>query len=163
MPSADFCNAVKLDLSSLSESFHTLQTSRGKTQNFHCVSAGFIKRTSSADGRLRGHVPTRLRCVTPHIRFLFIAPQLWIELDHHGWWKCRYCRSNISVLQPTPHDVNLALLPAFGSATTWQEDFHLSSFVPCPAHTQYIERSLQRFKPDNSYLSQLQLGSPQRP
>ncbi|MGX1203747.1 hypothetical protein ACSSVV_004236, partial [Marinobacter sp. MBR-105] len=29
----------------------------------------------------------------------------------------------------------LALLLAFGSANTWQEDFHLPSSVPCPAHT----------------------------
>jgi len=89
MPSADFCNPVKTDRSDFSESVHTLQTSRGsfqyplegcKTQNCRCVNAEFIKRIPVADGRLRGHVPTRLRYVTPHIRFLFIAPQLWIGL-----------------------------------------------------------------------------------
>jgi hypothetical protein len=41
----------------------------------------------------------------------------------------------LGFLQPTPRDANLALFLAFGSAITWQEDFHLSSFVPCPAHT----------------------------
>jgi len=30
------------------------------------------------------------------------------------------------------------LFLAFGSANTWQEDFHLSSFVPCPAHTLHF-------------------------
>lgn len=38
-------------------------------------------------------------------------------------------------LQTPPRDDALAFLLAFGSATTWQEDFHLSSSVPCPAHT----------------------------
>ena len=41
----------------------------------------------------------------------------------------------LGFLQPIPHSINLALLLAFGSANTWQEDFHLSSFAPCPAHT----------------------------
>lgn len=41
----------------------------------------------------------------------------------------------LGFLQPSPHDANLALLLAFGSANTWQEDFHLPGFVPCPAHT----------------------------
>lgn len=39
-----------------------------------------------------------------------------------------------------PRDNALALLLAFGwgghpSANTWQEDFHLSSYVSCPTHT----------------------------
>ncbi|MCK2149607.1 hypothetical protein MYE70_11115, partial [Marinobacter alexandrii] len=38
-------------------------------------------------------------------------------------------------LQTPPRDDALALLLAFGSANTWQEDFHLPSSVPCPAHT----------------------------
>ena len=29
---------------------------------------------------LRGHVPARPGCTTPQIRFLFIAPQFWIQL-----------------------------------------------------------------------------------
>ena len=36
--------------------------------------------TPSADGGLRGHVPARPGCITPHIRFLFIAPQFRIGL-----------------------------------------------------------------------------------
>ena len=34
-----------------------------------------------------------------------------------------------------PRDNALALLLAFGSANTWQKDFHLSSYVSCPTHT----------------------------
>ncbi len=48
----------------------------------------------------------------------------------------------LDFLQTPPHDDALVLLLAFGSAITWQEDFHLSSFVPCPAHTN--EASLAR-------------------
>ncbi len=41
----------------------------------------------------------------------------------------------LSFLQTPPRDDALALLPAFGSAKTWPQDFHLRSNVPCPAHT----------------------------
>jgi len=58
----------------------TGETSRGKTRHFHCTSAEFTKYTPAADGGLRGHVPARPGCTTPHIRFLFIAPQLWVRL-----------------------------------------------------------------------------------
>jgi hypothetical protein len=64
----------------VSRSFDTLQTSRGKTLGFRCVDAEFIKRSPIADGRLCGHVPTRLNYVTPHIQFLFVAPQLCVGL-----------------------------------------------------------------------------------
>jgi hypothetical protein len=80
MPSADFCNAVKDDRSSFSCSLNTLQTSRGKTLDFPCVDAGFIKRTPFADGGLRCHVPARPEYVTPHIQFLFVAPQACVGL-----------------------------------------------------------------------------------
>lgn len=53
----------------------TLQISQGKTQNFPCVGARFIKHTPIAEGGLRCHVPTRPGCTTPHIWFLFVAPQ----------------------------------------------------------------------------------------
>ncbi|WP_216636853.1 hypothetical protein, partial [Endozoicomonas ascidiicola] len=62
------------DCSTVSCSINTMQTSRGKTLNFHHVDAQFIKRTPIADGRLNGHVPTGLEYVTPHIGFLFVAP-----------------------------------------------------------------------------------------
>jgi hypothetical protein len=58
----------------------TLQISQGKTQNFPCVDARFIKHTPFAEGGLRCHVPTRPGCTTPHIWFLFVAPQFWIGL-----------------------------------------------------------------------------------
>ena len=41
----------------------------------------------------------------------------------------------LGFLQTPPRDDALALLLAFGSANTWREDFHLTSSVPCPAHT----------------------------
>jgi len=58
----------------------TGEISRGKTRNCRCIDAGFTKYTPAADGGLRGHVPARPGCTTPYIRFLFIAPQLWVRL-----------------------------------------------------------------------------------
>ena len=56
----------------------TGEISRGKTRYLPCIGAGFTKCTPTADGGLRGHVPARPGCITPHIRFLFIAPQFRI-------------------------------------------------------------------------------------
>jgi len=58
----------------------TVQISQGKTRNFRCINAGFIKHTPIADGGLYGHVPTRPGCTTPQIRFLYVALHLWIGL-----------------------------------------------------------------------------------
>ncbi|HKL17523.1 MAG TPA: hypothetical protein VJ905_01085 [Halalkalibaculum sp.] len=86
MPSADFSHAVRADCSALSQflshatSRGTWETSQGKTRNFRCINAGFIKHTPIADGGLRSHVPARPGCTTPHIRFLFVALHLWIGL-----------------------------------------------------------------------------------
>ena len=91
MPSADFCKAVTVNCFTVSHSFDTLQTSRGKALGFRCVDAEFIKRSPLADGRLRGHVPTRLSYVTPRIQFLSVAPQF-----------------ALSFLQTPPHDNALA-------------------------------------------------------
>jgi hypothetical protein len=72
IPSADFSHAVKVDRSTLSQfqshatSRGTWEISRGKTQNFPCISARFIKHTP-ADGELRCHVPARSGYTTPHI------------------------------------------------------------------------------------------------
>src|SRR5882724_8430785 len=41
----------------------------------------------------------------------------------------------LGFLQTPPRDDALALFLAFGSANTWRKDFHLTSSVPCPAHT----------------------------
>jgi hypothetical protein len=46
----------------------------------------------------------------------------------------------LGFLQTPSRDDALALLLAFGSANTWREDFHLTSSVPCPAHTPAFSR-----------------------
>jgi len=79
----------------------TRQISRGKTRYLHCIDAGFMtegnprgtKCTPAADGGLRGHVPARPGCITPHIRFLFIAPQLRIGLPSDPASRRRPCPS----------------------------------------------------------------------
>ena len=62
-------------------------------------------------------VPTRPEYVTPLIGFLFIASRFCVGFDRQGRRKCRYCRSNISVL---------ALSLTFGSANTWYQNFYLT-------------------------------------
>ena len=69
------------------------QISRGKTRYLRCIDAGFTKCTPAADGGLRGHLPARPGCITPHIRFLFIAPQLRIELPSDPASRRRPCPS----------------------------------------------------------------------
>ena len=71
----------------------TWETSRGKTQNFPCVNAGFIKHAPFADGGLRSHVPARPERTTPHIRFLFVAPHFWIGLPPDPASRRRPCPS----------------------------------------------------------------------
>ena len=97
-PSADFCHALEAGCpaSSHAASFDaptTRQISRGKTRHLHCISAGFTKCTPAADGGLRGQRPTRPGCITPHIRFLFIAPQFRIGLPPHPASRRRTCPS----------------------------------------------------------------------
>jgi len=70
----------------------TREISRGKARHFRCASAGFTKYIPAADGGLRGHVPARPGCTTPHIRFLFIAPQLWVQLPPDPASRQRPCR-----------------------------------------------------------------------
>ena len=91
MPSADFCTAVTSDCSGVSCSLNTVQTSRGKTLNFPCVDAQFIKRTPIADGGLSGHVPTGPEYVTPHIGFLFVASQFCVGLPSDPALRHRPC------------------------------------------------------------------------
>jgi len=69
------------------------QISRGKTRYLHCIDAGFTKCTPTADGGLRGHVPARPGCITPHIRFLFIVPQFRIGLPSDPASRRRPCPS----------------------------------------------------------------------
>jgi len=54
--------------------------SQSKTQNVSLTATGFIKHTPLRMEGLRGHVPARLECATPRIRFLFVAPRIWIGL-----------------------------------------------------------------------------------
>ncbi len=91
MPSADFYTAVTPDCSVVSCSINTVQTSRGKTLNFHRVNVRFIKHTPSADGGLNGHVPTGPGCVTPHIGFLSIAPRFCVGLPSDPASRQRPC------------------------------------------------------------------------
>src|SRR5437870_10839714 len=55
-------------------------------------------------------------------------------------------------LQTPPRDDALALFLAFGSANTWRQDFHLTSSVPCPAHT-FDMRRWPRAQPVGSRLN----------
>jgi hypothetical protein len=66
---------------------------------------------------------------------MYFAARFRIELLT-GWMPgMQILQEQCICLQTPPHDDALALLLAFGSAITWQEDFHLLSSVPCPAHT----------------------------
>jgi len=96
----------------------TRQISRGKTRYLRCIDAGFTtngspcgtKYTPTADGGLRGHVPARPGCITPHIRFFPLK----------GGPRCSSPRSfGLGFLQTPPRDEALALLLALGSAKTW--------------------------------------------
>ena len=99
MPSADFSLAVRANRSALSQfqshatSQGTWEISRGKTQNFPRVNAGFIKHAPLADGGLHGHVPTRPERTTPLIRFLFVAPRFRIGLPSDPASRRRPCPS----------------------------------------------------------------------
>jgi hypothetical protein len=81
------------------------------------------------DGGLNGHVPTGPRRTPPYIRFSRSAgsPRVF----------------GLGFLQTPPRDDALALLLSFGSAITWSEDFHLTSYVPCLAHTSKISGAAQ--------------------
>ena len=76
MPSADFCEVVRGDYSTLSPSQDTPQISRGKLSYRRCIDAGFIKYAPAVDGGLCGRVPTRPKRTTPRIRFVSLAPHL---------------------------------------------------------------------------------------
>ncbi len=132
MPSADFSHAVRVDRSTLSQfqshatSQGTCEISRGKTQNLLRVNAGFIKHAQS---RIEG--------------FAVTCP-LALNVPHLLSGSCSSPRAfGLDFLQTPPHgdapdsrDLRLALFLAFGSANTWREDLHLTSSVPCPAHTK---------------------------
>ncbi len=94
-PSADFCPAVKAGLPAFSRCRFrvndTWQISRGKTRILPRIDAGFTKCSPFADGGLGGHVPTGPGCITPPIRFLFIAPRFRLGLPPHPASRRRTC------------------------------------------------------------------------
>jgi hypothetical protein len=105
MPAADFSHAVRVDRSTLSQfqshatSQGTREISRGKTQNFPRVDAGFIKHTRL---RMEGFVVT---CP--------LAP----GVPHLISGSCSSPRAfGLGFLQTLPHDNALALSLSFGSA-----------------------------------------------
>ena len=61
-----------------------------------------------------------------------LALHLWIVIDSE--------LVEGGFLQTPPRNDALALLLTLGSANTWYEDFHLTSYVPCLAHTLGIRR-----------------------
>src|SRR6266436_5628208 len=69
-PSADFCPAVRLPLSSLSPLTDTRQISWGNLSRFPCTIAGSTLRTFDGYG-LRGKLPAR-PALAPYIRYLSI-------------------------------------------------------------------------------------------
>ena len=100
MPFADSCKVIQrrsraAQLPRLPD--NTLQVSRGKTMILLRADAGFTKcirasvATDVVDGGLRGHVPARPECITPHIRFLFIAPRIRLGLPPHPASRRRTC------------------------------------------------------------------------
>ena len=125
MASADFSHAVRFDYSSLSLnsvaryfSRGTWEISRGKTQSFQYVNAGFIK-----------HTLYRME------DFVVTCP-LVPDVPHLISGSCSSPRTfGLDFLQTPPHDDALVLLLAFGSDYTWRRDLHPTSSVSCPAHT----------------------------
>ena len=101
MPFADFCHAVRTSSPALSHyrfrGQDTWQISRGKTRILPRIDAGFTKctlvgvATDAVDRGLRGHVPARPECITPHIRFLFIALRFRLGLPPHPASRRRTC------------------------------------------------------------------------
>jgi len=56
------------------------------------------------------------------------------------------CIFGLDFLQTPPRDDALVLLLSFGSANTWCEDLHLTSYVPCLAHTIELSGAIYRVR-----------------
>jgi len=54
------------------------------------------------------------------------------------------CIFGLGFLQTSSRDDALVLLLTLGSANTWCEDFHLTSYVPCLAHTVAVSSRGER-------------------
>ena len=99
------------------------QISRSKTLNLPRVNAGFIKHTFS------------------QMEDFAVTCRLVLSVSHLISGSCSSPRAfGLGFLQTPPRDDALALLLAFGSASTWYRDFHPVSSVPCPAHTMTFSR-----------------------
>ncbi len=85
MPSADFSRPVSVGCPTPSPSADDREISQGKTQLRSARRRRIYKAHPVADGGLRGHVPARPGCTTPHIRFLFVAPRVldWASFRPH--------------------------------------------------------------------------------
>ena len=104
--------------------------SRGKTLSWRGVDAGCIK-----------HTPPRME------DFAVTCP-LVPGVPHLVSGSCSSPRIfGLGFLQTPPRGGALALFLAFGCANTWRQDFHLASSVPCPAHTNQVQRrAVQRVR-----------------
>ena len=107
-----------------------------------------IKHTTIEDGGLYGHVPARPGFTTPQIRWTCVHPAVKRDTSPciFGLSKIPDFERGTSLpeavkLQTPPRDDALVLLLSFGSANTWREDLHLTSYVPCLAHTTSITGS----------------------
>ena len=45
------------------------------------------------------YLPSMAVCVTL-IPYILVGHWLLVAYDHHGWWKCRYCRSKYLSVHP---------------------------------------------------------------
>jgi hypothetical protein len=95
-----------------------LPSSRSRTLSLRCVNAGCIPHTPPRLEDFPVTGPLVPGGPTPPLRFLCVAPPLWMGLPPDPTARWRPC-----------------LCLAFGCANTWRQDVHLASAVPCPAHT----------------------------
>jgi hypothetical protein len=100
-----------------------MQISRGKPPSCLCVNAGCIKHTPLRREDVAVTCPL-VPGVPPRVSGSGASPRTC------GW----------DFLQTSPHGDTLVLLLAFGSAHTWHGDLHPVSSVPCPAHTDPVQR-----------------------
>ena len=95
-----------------------MEISQGKTRHFRRMSAGFTK------------------CTQPQMEGFAVTCPLAPSASRLISGFCSSPRNfGFGFLQTLPRNNALAVLLAFGSAKTWPQDFHLGSYVPCPAHT----------------------------
>ena len=73
-----------------------------------------------------------------------VTCQLVLSVPHLRSGSCTSPRAfALGFLSTSPHDDAVALPLPFGFSYTWREDFHLTSYVPCPAHTLHLTQVRQ--------------------